>query len=63
MKWEEFKQQRLAMITNFHRLTPTDVECPECGEFLYRDDSVVLATYPAQHRYECKKCGWEGCSF
>lgn len=58
MKWEDF-------INNQHKernlMRPkTDIDCPVCGEKLYRDDTTVLTSYPPMHRYECDNCGWSG---
>ena len=37
----------------------TNITCPECGRYIYRDRSMVLTTYPPQFYYLCE-CGWHG---
>lgn len=58
MKWEEFKEKQR------ERMKPRDLmtmaECPECGDYLYQQQGIVLTSYPPQHIYYCKKCGWRG---
>lgn len=58
MKWEEFKEKQR------ERMDPRDlmtmVECPKCGDYLYQQQGIVLASYPPQRIYYCKKCGWKG---
>ena len=58
LSWEEFTKGK--HIKPAFGLSITNVLCPNCGERLYRDDSVVLTTYPVKHRYECQKCKWKG---
>ena len=62
MKWSEFQSQervrKFALIEK--TLEPTDIECPKCGAFIYRKTDVVLTSYPPQHIYLCKGCGWQG---
>ena len=57
MKWEDFINQHKE-----HSLMrpKTDIDCPVCGEKLYRDDTKVLTSNPPKHRYECDNCGWSG---
>ena len=31
--------------------------CSECGGGMYRNEMVVLTTYPAKYEYRCNKCG------
>ena len=54
MTLEEYREQM--KITQHGKYTKIDVECPKCGERLYRDNSIVLTTYPPQHRLECFNC-------
>lgn len=62
MTWEEYKQMGFNTYI-FHHKELTDIECPKCGAYIYRDTGVVLTTYPAQYNYECLKCGWTGTWF
>lgn len=57
MKWDDFNPNA---DYEHNQYEPTNIECPECGEKIYRFVGIVLATYPPQYRYECKKCGWSG---
>lgn len=33
-------------------------KCPECGETVYRNNNVMICTYPPRHEYICKSCGY-----
>ena len=58
MTWEEFKVEK-----NFQQntgLEKTDIECPRCGEKIYKDTRFILTTYPPKNRYVCMECFWEG---
>ena len=57
MSWDDYQAHVKAMIYSDHVLT--EVACPCCGTALYRDESVVLATFPVQYRYFCEVCGWQ----
>ena len=57
MKWEDYKEQQRAIPPNRELV---DVECPRCGQKIYRDTRFVLTSYPEQYRYFCEKCGWGG---
>ena len=64
MTWETAQKEfsiRMNELTEHLQLT--DIECPECGEAIYRDTSVVLTSFPAKYHYTCKKCGWGDCGF
>lgn len=60
MKWEDYQKKQSEMYIDYHRYEEMPVECPECGQNIYRDCAVVLTTYPPQHSYVCKNCGWHG---
>ncbi len=60
MEWEEYKQMRTIAMPRYFYKNKIDVKCPKCGEYIYRDDTIVLPTYPVQYKYFCKKCGWNG---
>ena len=63
MKWEEFKKDRVEkMSKGLLNAVETDIECPICGKCIYKDMSLVLTSYPPQHRYFCAECGWSGTS-
>ena len=59
MKWEDYIDTRNPNAVQLAERI-TDIECPECGDWLYQDVSIVLASNPPQLRYHCKKCGWSG---
>lgn len=57
MKWNNFVNQTRTMPTGKEL---TDIECPKCGEKIYRDTTIVLTSYPEQYGYFCESCGWTG---
>lgn len=38
----------------------TNILCPKCNKPLMKDESIILTSYPAQYRYFCEDCGWQG---
>ena len=57
MTWQEY--QTIQAATNpSGSWIKTDIECPECGEPIYKNTGMVLTSYPVQYRYECQNCGW-----
>ena len=56
MTLEEYKERM--KITQCGRYTELDVKCPECGKNLFRDNQIVLTSYPPKHRLECMNCGF-----
>ena len=58
MTWEDFKREKNFQYGTGYKIT--DIECPKCGEKIYKDTMTVLTTYPPQSRYVCMKCFWEG---
>ena len=60
MTWEEHQKIELPEELFTHRVL-VDIDCPECGQKLYKRTDIVLTSYPAQYQYECK-CGWIGYS-
>lgn len=61
MKWEDFTTKPFNNL-NLYGQRLTDIECPECGKFIYLDTTVTLASYPPQYKYWCP-CGWVGNSY
>ena len=59
ISWEEHKLKgpSLEIFTNREK---TEIQCPKCGEPLYKRTDIVLTSYPAQYQYECDKCNWIG---
>ena len=62
ISWEEY-QSKGPSLEAFTNKKKTDIQCPECGEPLYKRMDIVLTTYPAQYQYECDKCGWVGYAY
>ena len=62
MTWEEYKNQQLEVnkYMNHAMYTQTDIECPECGAFIYKNTTFTLASYPPQQLFRCMECGWSG---
>ena len=65
MKWEDFKkrestQSDTEVYHGYEHLSITDIECPNCGERIYKNNTFVLTTYPPQYIYECLYCNWTG---
>ena len=61
MTWQEFRDIKLEKGTRSryeYKEILTDIECPICGDKIYRDDSVILTSIPPKYRYFCKKCNW-----
>lgn len=54
--WDEYVEQ---MPLHVNMRQKTNILCPDCGRYIYRDMSVVLTTYPPQYYYNCE-CGWHG---
>ena len=58
MKWDEVKNQ-YPETSAYTNLQKTDIDCPKCGEKIFKRTDIVLTTWPAMYQYECK-CGWVG---
>lgn len=61
LKWEDFKNYYSSMNMLSNNYAQTDIECPECGKFLFERRDIVLTSYPPQYQYECA-CGFVGYS-
>lgn len=55
MTWDEFTKKQSERITVYGDFAVTNITCPDCGELIYRDMSVVVPTSPPI----CGKCGLE----
>jgi hypothetical protein len=49
--------QHIALRDNNNR---NGIACPECGDELFDDGSVVLASLPPQTKVFCKRCEFRG---
>ena len=61
MKWNDFK--KLERETQIYGREKTQIECPNCGQFIHRRLDLILTSNPPQYQYECPNCGWVGYSF
>ena len=62
MNWYDYQaeRQRERNVFNDNQLwIKTEIECPNCGEFIYKNMSLVLTSYPPQYSYKCPKCKWQ----
>lgn len=58
ISWERFlKAPSIFQVENEVKM---GVKCPECGEFIYRDNTVICTSNPPKSKYFCKKCRWVG---
>lgn len=62
MKWEELDSSNNIFDWFDLNRIKTDIECPECGSWIYRRTDVVLTSISPQYQYECPICGWIGYS-
>jgi len=59
--WDEYiAAQHINNLPNM--MKRTNILCPVCGKYIYKNLGVILTTYPPQYRYECE-CGWNEVSF
>ncbi len=45
---------------NRNKESLTDIKCPDCGEALYADFTMILTSDPPCYNAWCKKCKWRG---
>lgn len=58
MKWEDFKDNYIAKYEDYVK---TEIECPECDEYIIRDNrSIGFDKFPPEYTYFCKNCAWKG---
>jgi len=59
MKWEDYKEQEISHLKiSLEDWVKTNIECPICGEPVYKNIGCICACYPAKYRYKCSKCDW-----
>ena len=64
MKWEDYQKQQFSILQMKQKgYEPTTITCPNCGDFIYKDVSKVLASNPPQYNYKCNNCKWKGFGF
>ena len=62
MTWNEFKNDIDLETIYPDPLEKTDIQCPVCGQYIYRRNDIVLTSNPPKRQYECR-CGWVGYAF
>lgn len=60
IKWDDIKDKRSNIGQYFTSRAKTNIECPKCGELIYKRTDITLTTHPAMYQYECDGCGWVG---
>lgn len=64
MTWEEYQKKQFLILQKEQKgYEPTMITCPNCGNFIYKDTSVVLTSNPPQYNYKCSNCEWRGHGF
>ena len=61
MKWTDYQiaiRQTYNLFNDGQTWIQTEVECPKCGKFLYKNMSLVLTSYPPKYQYKCSNCKW-----
>lgn len=61
MKWDEYQKKKQGTFNVFNdgqTWLKTEIECPVCGEPVYKNITMALATYPPMYKYRCPKCNW-----
>ena len=59
MKWEDFiKINKNEILTATYERT--DIECPKCGVYVYKDITKIYTSNPPKHKYYCPNCNWSG---
>ena len=56
MKWEEYQKNQL--MDDKRDWVETCIECPDCGEKIYKNSTLVLTSMPPQFHYKCFNCNW-----
>ena len=66
MNWYDYQAEKQRERNIFHDnqlWIKTEIECPNCGEFIYKNMSLVLTCYPPQYTYKCPNCKWSQTGF
>lgn len=61
MTWEEFIRPKPTNTYNTINRQLTEIECPQCGKYIYKRLDMIYTSFPPQNKYECD-CGWVGFS-
>ena len=57
-KYQAEKQRVRNLFNDNHMWIKTEIECPCCGDIIYKNLDLVLTSYPPQYTYKCPKCKW-----
>lgn len=57
MEWDELLSMNIE--SKYTGQVRTDIQCPQCGRYIYLDNTIILTSFPAKYRYWCS-CGWTG---
>ena len=57
MTWEEFRQQRMVEIScyDMNKYAKIDITCPECGQPVYKDTSIIFILSLQKNQKSCPK--------
>ena len=56
---EEYKEiARKGLMQVIGEFSQPKYQCPKCGSGMYKDQTIVLNTVPAQYVYNCEDCGY-----
>lgn len=61
MTWDEFTVS--IEVEPHRRYEVTEIECPLCGELIYKDNDMMLPSNPPQYEYRCFGCVRIGYAF
>ena len=59
MEWDEFNSRSFEQ-NEFPDKVKMDINCPNCGEKIWKRIDFVVTVHPPKYQYECSKCGWTG---
>ena len=62
MTWDEFKNRQSNVALEIPKREITDITCPNCGKYLWKNLEVLYTSIPPQYKYECLSCYWVGFS-
>ncbi|MFA5031204.1 MAG: hypothetical protein WC495_06490, partial [Patescibacteria group bacterium] len=57
---EEYNEEMRKLYQQLEHPQKSGLACPQCGEELLKDTSLVYTSYPPQISVDCPKCKWHG---
>jgi DNA-directed RNA polymerase subunit RPC12/RpoP len=63
LEWEDFKTVADRFTVDNSEWKEMNVKCPECGQPIYKNMTIVLTSCPPQYQYKCFACGWTGTAY